>query len=109
MALLSCQGTHDTGGGEPFPPLFAESLPFLAAIQKTRASPLSPKITGITVPHHLLAIDLVAEAFARISTQRYRRVIILSPDHFSWSPTPFAVARKNFQTALGTLVTDDTA
>ena len=51
----------------------------------------------------------MAEAFARISAQGYRRIIILSPDHFSRSPTPFAVSRRNFQTALGTLVIDEAA
>jgi AmmeMemoRadiSam system protein B len=106
LVLQSCSGVFDSAKAEPFPPLFAESHPFLAAIKKTRASPLSQKITGITVPHHLLAADLIAEAFARISTQGYRRIIILSPDHFSRSRTPFAVARRDFQTALGALVTD---
>jgi AmmeMemoRadiSam system protein B len=108
-AFLSCSGTYDPTGGEPFPPLFVEARPFLAAIQQTRASPLAQKITGITIPHHLLATDLMAEAFARISGQGYRRIIILSPDHFSRSPTPFAVSRRNFQTALGTLGIDQAA
>jgi AmmeMemoRadiSam system protein B len=109
VALLSLSGCHDSTGGEPFPPLFVEARPFLAAIQQARASPLTPKITGITVPHHLLAADLIAEACARVSTQGYRRIIILSPDHFSRSRTPFAVARRNFQSALGTLTIDAAA
>ena len=100
-AFLSCTGTS-APTGEPFPPLFEEAGPFLAAIQQTRASPLAEKITGLTVPHHLLAADLMAEALARVSTQDYRRIIILSPDHYSRSRTPFAVSRRNFQTALGT-------
>ena len=109
LVLLSCSGAPDSTGGGPFPPLFVEAQPFLTAIGHARAAPLAQKITGITVPHHLLAADLIAEAFARISTQGYRRIIILSPDHFSRSRTPFAVARRNFQTALGPLVTDEAA
>jgi AmmeMemoRadiSam system protein B len=107
-SFLASTGTF-ASTGEPFPALFEEARPFLKAIQQSRASPLSEKITGITVPHHLLAADLVAEAFARISTQGCRRIIILSPDHFSRTQTPFAVARRNFQTALGPLAIDEAA
>ncbi|MGA9755166.1 MAG: AmmeMemoRadiSam system protein B [Desulfobaccales bacterium] len=109
LVLLSCSGAPDSTGGGPFPPLFVEAQPFLTAIEHAGAAPLAQKITGITVPHHLLAADLIAEAFARISTQGYRRIIILSPDHFSRSRTPFAVARRNFQTVLGPLITDGAA
>lgn len=109
VALLSGCGNQGSTGEEPYPALFGEARPFLAAIQQTRASPLTQKITGITIPHHLLAADLIAEACARVCTQGYRRIIILSPDHFSRSRTPFAVARRNFQTALGPLVFDEVA
>ncbi len=68
--------------------------------------PLPQKISGLTVPHHLLAADLLAAAFARVQGQDYRRIIILSPDHFSRSRSPFAVTRRDFETALGRLTTD---
>src|SRR3974377_897543 len=104
-AFLSCTSTT-APTGEPFPALYEEARPFLAAIQQTKAEPLAEKITGITVPHHLLAADLIAEAWARVSTQGYNRIIILSPDHYSRSRTAFAVSRRHFQTALGPLSID---
>ncbi len=107
-AFLSCTGTS-APTGEPFPPLYEEGRPFLAAIQQARAGPLTEKITGLTVPHHLLAADLIAAAWARVATQKYNRIIILSPDHYSRSRTPFAVSRRNFQTALGPLSIDEAA
>src|SRR5664280_886730 len=75
-----------------FPPFYPEAQPFRSAIGLTRNTPLPYRITGLTVPHHLLAADLIADAFALASGQVYRRIIILSPDHFQRSSTPFAVA-----------------
>jgi poly-gamma-glutamate synthesis protein (capsule biosynthesis protein) len=109
LLLLACGAVDQRETGDPFPPLFPDARPFLTAINKARVAPLSAQITGVTVPHHLLAADLVAAAFARVSTQGYRRIIILSPDHFSRSRTPFAVSRRNFQTPLGPLSVDQIA
>ena len=61
------------------------------------------------MPHHLLAADLIAGAFALASGQDYRRIIILSPDHFQRSSTPFAVAIRNFQTVMGEVPIDAAA
>jgi len=107
--LLSGCAAPDPSGEEFFPPFYGDAHPFLTAIQNTRASPLPQKITGITVPHHLLAADLIAEAFTRAAKQDYRRIIILSPDHFDRSRTPAAVAVRGFQTVLGSLAADGDA
>jgi AmmeMemoRadiSam system protein B len=106
--FLPCTGAT-VPTGEPFPALFEEARPFLTAIHQTRAAPVTEEITGITIPHHLLAADLIAEACSRVSTQGYSRIIILSPDHYSRSQTPFAVSQRNFQTVLGPLAIDEAA
>jgi AmmeMemoRadiSam system protein B len=92
-----------------FPPFYLDSGLFLAAIHQCRVQPLPQKITGVTVPHHLLAADLIAAAFARLRGHHYRRIIILSPDHFHRSRSAFAVTRRDFDTPLGRLVTDRAA
>ena len=69
-----------------FPPFYPEAQPFRSAIGLTKSTPLPHRITGLTVPHHLLAADLIAGAFALAAGQDYRRIIILSPDHFGRSP-----------------------
>ncbi len=89
-----------------FPPLFPDRGPLVAALGQCRVKPSPQTISGLTVPHHLLAADLVAAAFARVQGRDYRRIIILSPDHFSRSRTPFAVTRRDFDTALGRVATD---
>jgi AmmeMemoRadiSam system protein B len=106
LLIATCSGPEQPPGKGAFPPLFPDRGVFLAAIGLCRVQPLPQKISGLTVPHHLLAADLLAEAFARVQGRDYRRIIILSPDHFSRSRTPFAVTRRDFETALGRLTTD---
>jgi len=106
LLVASCSGPDRPPGKEAFPPLFPDRALFLSAIYHCQVKPLPQKISGLTVPHHLLAADLLAGAFARVQGQDYRRIIILSPDHFSRSRSPFAVTRRDFETATGRLSTD---
>jgi poly-gamma-glutamate synthesis protein (capsule biosynthesis protein) len=105
LILAGC-GRDAAAPLEPFPPFYPEAQLFEKAIRLTKSPPLPYRITGLTVPHHLLAADLIAEAFAMAAGQDYRRIIILSPDHFSRSPTPFAVSIRNFQTVMGEVAID---
>ena len=102
LGFLVCGcGQNPAAPAGAFPPFYPEAQPFRSAIGLTKSTPLPQRITGLTVPHHLLAADLIAGAFALASGQEYRRVVILSPDHFQRSSTPFAVAIRNFQTVMG--------
>jgi AmmeMemoRadiSam system protein B len=105
----ACSGPDQPQGEGAFPPFYQDKGLFLAAIHSCRVQPLPQKITGITVPHHLLAADLIAAACARIPRHRYRRIVILSPDHFHRSRTAFAVTSRDFATVLGRLTTDRAA
>ena len=109
VLVAACTGADQPHGKEAFPPFFSNRTVILATIGNCRGKPLPQKISGLTVPHHLLAADLIAEAFSRLQGQNYRRIIILSPDHFSRSQSPFAVTRRNFETVLGSLATDQAA
>ena len=58
---------------------------FLGALDRNlhgRARSSTGKVTGITVPHHLLARDLIADAFKAAASPSVTRVIIVGPDHF---------------------------
>jgi len=109
LLIATCSSPDQPPGKGAFPPLYPNQGPFLSAIGHCRVQPLPQKITGVTVPHHLLAADLIAGAFARLQGHVYRRIVILSPDHFSRSRSPFAVTRRDFETALGRLTTDRAA
>ncbi|MCX5893380.1 MAG: AmmeMemoRadiSam system protein B [Deltaproteobacteria bacterium] len=106
LLIAACSGPDQPPGKGAFPPLYPDGGLFLAAIHRCRAEPSPQKITGVTVPHHLLAADLIAAAFARVQGHNYRRIVILSPDHFHRSRSPFAVTRRDFETSLGPLTTD---
>jgi AmmeMemoRadiSam system protein B len=93
-----------------FASMYSDPRPFLAAIaqERPRAAPLS-RVTGITVPHHLLAADLIARGFGAAIGNHYDRIIILSPDHFNRSRRPMATTRRGIDTVFGPLQNDAAA
>jgi AmmeMemoRadiSam system protein B len=109
LLVAACIKNDQAPGEKAFPPLFTDRAVFRTAIGACRGKPLPQKISGVTVPHHLLAADLMAEAFSRLQGQDYQRLVILSPDHFNRSHTAFAVTRRNFETVLGRLTNDQAA
>lgn len=95
----------------PIPSMYSDPAPFLAAIEKEKlphGSRTLP-VTGITVPHHLLAADLMARGFATLAGNEYDRVLLLSPDHFNKAKRPFATTRRDIETVLGRVATDKAA
>lgn len=67
------------------------------------------RISGITVPHHIPALDLIARGFKTASEGEYERIIVLTPDHFRRSKTPFATTDEGFSTGLGPVNADKKA
>jgi len=97
-------------GGKNFPSFYDDAGQFADAIAAvTGFEPSNRKLTGITVPHHLLAADLVALGFRAASGFSYRRVVILSPDHFHRTGKPFATTARGFDTVLGPVAADRAA
>ncbi|WP_316224878.1 MULTISPECIES: AmmeMemoRadiSam system protein B [unclassified Bradyrhizobium] len=91
----------------PVPSLFHESQLFLSAVAAEKPSqPIEGRVTGIGVPHHLLAANLIARGFWTAAHNAYQRIIIISPDHFGRSRRPFATTRRDFETPFGTIQTD---
>jgi poly-gamma-glutamate synthesis protein (capsule biosynthesis protein) len=93
-----------------FGAMYSDQGLFLPAIARERL-PGAPKlrVTGISVPHHLLAADMIARGFWVAASNKYERVIILSPDHFNRSRRPFATTQRDFDTAFGRLENDRAA
>ncbi len=74
----------------------------LMAVETERPNFVPPKgVTGITVPHHLLAADLMARGFWAASATNYRRIILISPDHFRKVQGAFATSATLPETVLG--------
>lgn len=94
-------------GDGPFGPFYGDAIPFRTAIASVADSERSnQRLTGVIVPHHLLAADLVALGFHAASDFAYKRIILLAPDHFHHARKPFATTGRDFDTVLGAVRTD---
>jgi poly-gamma-glutamate synthesis protein (capsule biosynthesis protein) len=118
-AVLLTGPKASAGDRSLFASMYSDAKPFLVAIanERHRSRPLS-RVTGISVPHHLLAADLIARGLQAAAGTQYERIILMSPDHFSRSRRPMATTKRdidtvfnparNDQEATGTLLqTDD--
>nr|VFJ42368.1 MAG: poly-gamma-glutamate synthesis protein (capsule biosynthesis protein) [Candidatus Kentron sp. FW] len=91
----------------PFVAAAWDKAALTAAIEAERPAFDPPKgVTGLTVPHHLLAADLVARGFWAASGNEYERIILISPDHFRKVQGHFSVARADLETVFGSIPTD---
>ena len=93
-----------------FAAMFDDSAVFEEALAKESvAPPPGRRVTGIVVPHHLMAADLIARGFRCASGGTYERIILLSPDHFRRSRLPFATTVGTFETVFGEVGCDEAA
>lgn len=95
---------------QDFPRFYDDAGLFEHAIAKVADYTASNvRLSGITVPHHLLADRLVALGFRAASGFHYKRIVILTPDHFRKTNKPFATTARGFETVEGTVGTDKQA
>lgn len=100
----------DAEGASRFIAATRDRVLFEAAIEAERPAFTPPEgVTGITVPHHLLAADLIGRGFWAASRGSYDRVILISPDHFRKVHGLFATTRSNHETVFGTIESDKPA
>ena len=94
--------------GHPFPSLYSNTDVFVTSIEQARVSHIPHRwISGLTVPHHLLAADLIAQGFTVAEGNRYDKIAILFPDHFKKTRRPFATTRRSFETVFGPVPNSD--
>jgi AmmeMemoRadiSam system protein B len=97
-------------GNADYPRFYQDVSLFERAIAKVEDYPPSnEKLTGITVPHHLLADRLVALGFKAAAGFSYKRIVILTPDHFRKADKPFATTARGFADFGGTVEADASA
>lgn len=95
----------------PYPLFYSDPAAFVAALKKSEATvtPLTARVTGVTVPHHLLALDLITDTLRLAQAGTYERILLLSPDHFKRGTTAFSTTGRDFLTPLGKVAVDRTA
>src|SRR5256885_10394901 len=98
IALALCSAVAARADDQPpFGAMYADGTALLESIAREQPSARPDlRVTGISVPHHLLAADLIARGFWAASANTYERVIVLSPDHFNRSRRPMATTRRHF-------------
>jgi len=100
-AAAQCEAAPDAALA-PFRPLYVKPDIFLPSLRQLRTLQITPrKVSGMTVPHHLVAADLIARAFKIAGKNRYDKIVILFPDHFKKTSRPFATTRRPFETVFG--------
>ncbi len=93
-----------TDSSEIIKTIYPDKNFFLTAIKGPNLVLKSDDVTGLTVPHHLLVKDTIADLYFSISENKYDNVVILSPDHFFAGDTPFSTTTKDFETVFGVLI-----
>jgi poly-gamma-glutamate synthesis protein (capsule biosynthesis protein) len=86
-----------------FQPQVHDAHLFQKALEKERPAKVYPTVTGVTVPHHLLAADLIARGIWAASGKRYDRIVLMSPDHFRKTTKIIATTSNGFETPLGSV------
>jgi len=109
LLFVALSGIPLRASDAPFPPFYHSAAPFRAAIDGVKTVPLDPPPTGVTVPHHALVLDLIAETLSLARGGDYERIVLVSPDHFRRTETAAAVATRDFLTVLGPVPTDEAA
>ena len=66
-------------------------------------------IRGLIVPHHLLARDLIHEAFQIAHNTKYKTIVVFGPDHESADMGKVFTSTSNWQTPMGILDADKEA
>jgi poly-gamma-glutamate synthesis protein (capsule biosynthesis protein) len=91
----------------PIPAQFRNADVFEKAIASAeRLAPSRMALSGITIPHHLLAADLMALGLRMADPGAVRKIVILLPDHFRRTALAFATTRRDFDTVFGLVRTD---
>jgi AmmeMemoRadiSam system protein B len=101
-SVLTCRAE------EPFSVFAVDIREIRAAIAKVGARPRpDARVSGITVPHHLLAADLMAQGFwSATGGDSHERIVVLLPDHFGRSKSAFASTERSFTSVLGPVPND---
>jgi AmmeMemoRadiSam system protein B len=80
----------------------------LQAIAAARSVDLGgAAVTGLVLPHHRVASDLIAAGMVTAAQgSQPERIVMLTPDHFKRSTRAFATTARDFDTVLGRVPVD---
>lgn len=89
---------------EPLAVRFWEEKAFYDGLPKTK--PEYQKIYGGIVPHHLIAGEIIADLFSRLSLQKPKTIILIGPNHYEVGNASVISSDKDWQTVFGRVELD---
>lgn len=91
----------------PYPPQFGSAEVFSKAFSTASSTlAVTSTVTGLIVPHHLLAADVIARAFSSSRSAQPAVVLVLFPDHFNLGDRDITVSQRGFNTVFGEVAPD---
>lgn len=80
---------------------------FWPTIQQANKQSRQPRsLSGLVIPHHDLARELIADGIRRLEPQQPRLIIIVGPNHFLPDRQQILTTQKSWQTLIGPVTTD---
>lgn len=73
------------------------------AFSRSEIKPEKRMIRGVVTPHHILAINTMADLFVALSKQNYSTVVIIGPNHFNVGEADVIISEQGFNTPYGVL------
>jgi len=65
--------------------------------------PFSYHVSGVVIPHHLLAGSMIAYLLKRVSSQAPKTIVLIGPNHFEKGTKPVLTSHYSWQTPFGIL------
>ena len=111
ICTVALAGAPQAQPDAPLAPWRAHPLDAQQVVQAIAAAqPLDlggAAISGLTLPHHRVARELIAAGLVSAAQgARPERIVLLTPDHFKRSTRAFATTQRDFDTVLGRVPTD---
>jgi AmmeMemoRadiSam system protein B len=86
---------------------YYNEVEFMQSIRvANKVEPYAGDIAGGIVPHHLLACDLIASFFKKVSRENYECVVVIAPNHKREGIQLVNTALENWSTPFGVLECD---
>lgn len=86
---------------------FEEKNFFDQILNSNNKQKLTRDVSGVVIPHHLLASDIIVEFFSNIpNSQSVKRVILIGPNHYERGDTVFTTSRYGWKTPVGDVLPD---
>lgn len=105
MGALLLSGCGKIPAVTPYPTPYDTPQTFMEGIYAADHDVTPPaaayKIRAVIVPHHLTATKSIAAGMVMLKNQSFKKILLLSPDHFTQCPTVLCTTNSLYQTQFG--------